>query len=179
MTDTSQDAATPEIDPAVLAKLNELRSHVRQTYGHVVMAMMALPRYRHQTLADLQHLVLDPLVHDRIAIAYSRKAEGDVQPDVAGMAIWASVSEEVDAKIREQIKGGAFPIRLKQNEWNSGDINWLLDILSTDRKTTGSVLANFKQVVKDGELRLHPLVGKLIEPEMLEKISRKPEPVED
>jgi hypothetical protein len=49
-----------------------VRSHVRESFGKVVMAMMALPRYRHQTIDDLQHLVLEPLVHDRIAIAYDK-----------------------------------------------------------------------------------------------------------
>jgi len=32
--------------------------------------MMMLPRYRHQTLGDLQHFLLEPLIRDRIAIAY-------------------------------------------------------------------------------------------------------------
>jgi cytolysin-activating lysine-acyltransferase len=51
------------------AKIASLRSHVRESFGKVVMAMMMLPRYRQQTLADLQHLVLEPLIRGRIAIA--------------------------------------------------------------------------------------------------------------
>lgn len=83
-----------------------LRAQVRESFGKVVMAMMALPRYRHQTLADLQHLVLDPQIRDRQAIAYPADKERGDLADITGLAIWASVSEEVDAKIREQIRNG-------------------------------------------------------------------------
>jgi len=72
--------------------------------------------------------------------------------------------------IRDQIKGGVFPIRLKADEWQSGDINWLLDVIAPNQKTTASVIANFKQVVKDGDLRLHPIVTKLVDAETLEKM---------
>ena len=55
--------------PLRRTRIASLRSHVRESFGKVVMAMMMLPRYRQQTLADLQHLVLEPLIRDRIAIA--------------------------------------------------------------------------------------------------------------
>jgi hemolysin-activating ACP:hemolysin acyltransferase len=134
------------------------------------MAMMMLPRYRHQTLGDLQHLVLEPLIRDRIAIAYAGDKERGPLADIAGVAIWASVSEAVDAEIRQQIQAGVFPVRLKAEAWNSGKINWLINVIAPDRKTTASVIANFKQVVKEGTLRLHPLVTRLVDPDTLQKM---------
>ncbi|WP_294060636.1 toxin-activating lysine-acyltransferase [Sphingomonas sp.] len=162
--------AAQQLDPAVLAKIAELRTHVRESFGKTVMAMMVLPRYRNQTLADLQHLVLEPLLRDRIAIAYP--SDKDVSPanDIAGLAIWASVSEEVDARIREQIKAGTFPVRLKSEDWTSGDRNWLLDVIAPDKRSTANVIANFKQVVKQGSLRLHPMVTRLVDEETLRKM---------
>ena len=100
-----------------------------------------------RTIYFLQHLLLEPLIRDRIAIAYPPKKEDDPLADLAGVAIWASVSEEVDAKLREQIKAGVFPVRLKADEWASGEINWLLDVIAPDQKAITSVIANFKQVV--------------------------------
>ncbi|NJM81489.1 MAG: hypothetical protein HC844_02470 [Tabrizicola sp.] len=47
---------------------------------------------------------------------------------------------------------------------------WLLDVIAPDRKTAGRVIANFAQVVKTGELRLHPQIGGLVEKELLEKM---------
>ena len=163
-------AAAPQLDPEVMKQIAALRSHVRESFGKVAMAMMMLPRYRHQTLADLQHLVLDPLIRDRVAIAQPADAAQPDRSDIAGVAIWASVSEEVDARIREQIRAGVFPVRLKSEEWNSGTINWLLDVIAPDQKSTASVIANFRQVVKEGSLRLHPIVARLVDPETLRKM---------
>jgi hypothetical protein len=38
------------------------------------------------------------------------------------------------------------------------------------QKTTANVIANFKQVVKDGDLRLHPIVTRLVDADTLEKM---------
>ncbi len=165
----SQDAA-PQISPEMLGKIAGLRAQVRESFGKIVMAMMALPRYRHQTLADLQPLVLEPLIRDRIAIAHPKGTDRTALVDIAGFAIWASVSQEVDLKIREQIKTGTFPIRLKAEDWQSGEVNWLLDVIAPDAKATGQVIANFRQVVKEGDLRVHPMVAGLVDAEMRGKM---------
>lgn len=166
----------PQIDPEIAKKISNLRSTLRENFGKAVMAMMMVPRYRTQMLADLQHLVLDPMLKDRIAIAYPGKSDQVVEPDMAGFAIWASVSEEVDVRIREQVANGVFPIRLKNEDWNSGNINWLLDIIAADQATVTTVIANFRQVVKEGELRLHPLISRLVDPETLEKMGARKTP---
>lgn len=159
-----------EINAELAAKIAAVRTHIRESFGKVVMAMMMLPRYRSQTLADLQHLVLEPLMRDRVAIAYPSGDKAGPLADVAGLAIWASVSEEIDTKIREQVQAGTFPIRLKAEDWNSGNINWLLDVIAPDQRTTANVIANFKQVVKEGSLRLHPIVTRLVDAETLQKM---------
>lgn len=171
---TSNKASTAQPDPEVLAKISQVRNQVRESFGKVAMAMMVLPRYRHHTLADLNHMILEPLIRDRIAIAYPPKDDKNPLADMAGMAIWASVSQEVDAKIREQIKAGVFPVRLSADEWTSGEINWLLDVIAPNQKMTTSVIASFKQVVKEGDLRLHPIVTKLVDKDVLEKMGAKP-----
>ena len=71
---------------------------------------------------------------------------------MAGIAIWATVPEvviaAVDAKIAEQIKAGVFPVRLASDDWTSGEVVWLLDVIAADRsqahRTFGRVLANFR-----------------------------------
>lgn len=37
----------------------KVRAHVRESFGKVVMTMMMLPRFRNQTVADLQHLAIN------------------------------------------------------------------------------------------------------------------------
>ena len=164
--------APQQLDPEVLAKIATLRSHVRESFGKVAMAMMMLPRYRQQTLADLQHLVLEPLVRDRVAIA-QRAGENAVAEDVAGIAIWASLSDEAEGRLRDQIRGNMWPVRLQAEDWTSGSNNWLIDVIAPDSKAIASVIANFKQVVKEGNLKLHPLVARLLDPETLEKLGAR------
>ena len=63
-----------------------------------------------------------------------------------------------------------FPVRLKPDEWTSGKINWLLDLVAPSPQLATAVIANFKQVVKGGELRIHPLVSSLLDGETLRKM---------
>ena len=170
--DQAEAAPAAQLDPEIAAKIAGLRSHVRESFGKVVMSMMMLPRYRHQTLADLQHLVLEPLIRDRIAIA-QRAGEGVQAQDIAGVAIWASLSDEAEERLRDQIRGGAWPLRLRAEDWTSGHNNWLLDVIAPDQRATASVIANFRQVAKDGSLKLHPLITRLLDEETLEKMGAK------
>lgn len=160
------------LDPALLAQITAFKAKIQASVGEVVLAMLNLPRYRNQSLADVMHLVVEPLTRDRIAIA-KVGGEGKLE-ETAGIAIWASVSDEVDAKIREQIQARVFPVRLKAEDWNSGDTHWLLDVIAPSQKVATAVLANFKQVVKDKPIRIHPLVSQLVDPAVLEKMKVRP-----
>jgi hemolysin-activating ACP:hemolysin acyltransferase len=161
-----------QIPPDMRAKIVELRNRVRLNLGQVVLIMMNLPRYRHQALADLTHLVLDPMMRDRLAIA-RRGVEGQGEEDVAGIAIWASVSEAVDAKITEQVKAGVFPVRLANEDWASGDKVWLLDVIAGDRKAATAVLANFRQLSGERDVKIHPIVARLVDKEILGKMKAR------
>lgn len=164
----------PALDPAMRDKIKGVRARLHEAVGKIALAMMLVPRYRHMALSDLQTLVLEPLLRDRIALASPAKEEDQGPEAAAGIAIWASVSEEVDAKIREQVKAGVFPVRLKPEEWASGPINWLLDVIAPNQRLATAVLANFKQVIKQGDLRIHPLVTRLVDPEVLKKMGAAP-----
>lgn len=61
------------LDPEVAQKAASVRSHIRESFGKMVMAMMVIPRYRRQSLEYLQYLVLEPLINDRVAIAYGHR----------------------------------------------------------------------------------------------------------
>jgi cytolysin-activating lysine-acyltransferase len=165
-------------DPDVVAKLASMRTRALAAIGRVTVAMAALPRYRHQTLADLSHLVLEPLVRDRIAIATPKPASqaAPAPGALAGIAIWSSVSAEVDAKIREQIKAGVFPIRLKADDWRSGDTVWLIDLIAPTRQLAAAVLAHFRQVAGDRKVFIHPMIARLVDAKLLKQLGVEPSP---
>jgi hemolysin-activating ACP:hemolysin acyltransferase len=191
---TAADAAPPQsekattepakpTDPARLQKLAESRLRLHVTMAQAVLAMIASPRYKHFTIGELQQLVIEPLLRDRIAVASAEPRQGAAPSlndgRVVGLAIWAKVSAEVDAKIREQIKAGVFPIRLKPQDWASGDIAWLLDVIAPSKKQATALLANMRQVVKEGSLLVHPIVRGLVDAEALKNAtgeSAKAEP---
>ncbi len=175
---SDRDATTGGADPEAGAKLPSVRTRVLSAVGQVTLAMAALPRYRHQSLADLHHLVLEPLVRDRIAIATPKPADGaGVEIGaLAGIAVWASVSGEVDAKIREQVKAQAFPVRLKPDDWASGDTVWLLDVIAPSLKLATAVLVNFRQVARGRPVLIHPLVARQVDPELLRKVGAQSSP---
>jgi cytolysin-activating lysine-acyltransferase len=166
----SPSAMTPEL----MSQITELRSKIQVSIGQTLLAIMDLPRYKHISLADFSHLVVNPLLRNRVAIAHKSVTEnGQTKVDeesIAGIAIWATVSPAVDAKIAEQTKAGVFPIRLNPEDWTSGDLPWLLDVIAADRAQATSVLTNFRQVVGEKPIKIHPMVARLIDPTVLEKL---------
>ncbi|KSV69144.1 hypothetical protein N183_30430 [Sinorhizobium sp. Sb3] len=79
----------------------------------------------------------------------------------------------MDAKIAEQTKAGVFPIRLKPDDWTSGEIVWLLDVIAPSREMATTVPANFNRVAKQDAVKIHPLVARLVDAEVLQKLVRK------
>ena len=120
-------ANKPKVDAEMKAQftrdLNRARDSVLARFAQVTLAFMGVPRYAHQSIGDLSKLAMSPLMRERIAIATARpKAEGEaagagsLSAPLLGIAIWANVSDEVDAKIREQVQAGIFPIKLSGDE---------------------------------------------------------------
>ncbi|MEZ0330023.1 MAG: toxin-activating lysine-acyltransferase [Methylophilaceae bacterium] len=119
------------------------------------LTLVGLPRYQRLAVSDLLPPVIEPLTRDRIALARTG-GEGRLE-ETAGIAIWASVSDAVDARIREQIQTRVFPIRLKPADWTSGETAWLLDVIALSLLLATAVLQNFRQVAQDRPLRGHPV----------------------
>lgn len=179
-------AEAPQMTPEMMAELNKMRDTILARLGQTVLSFIGVPRYAHQSVGDLQHFCLAPLVRDRIAIATTEAKpvegqENNLTSPLLGIAIWASVSSEVDAKIREQAGAGIFPVKLAPTDWNSGDIVWLLDIIAPTPKLATSVIANFRQVLdakdlgaKASEMRLHPIIKRMLGDEVLQKMGARP-----
>ena len=178
------------IDRKELAQqINRTRDMVLARFAQVTMSFMGVPRYAHQSIKDLQQLAMVPLMRERIAIATVAPANDD-KGDIAGagsltnpligIALWANVSEEVDKKIRDQAAAGVFPVKLNADEWTSGDIVWLLDVIAPSQKLSAQVLASFKQILAEKlpgrtskDVKLHPIIKKMIGDEMLMKMGAR------
>lgn len=102
---------------------------------------------------------------DSVYFKKGNGADARAAPPPETLVASAAAPQEAPAapQIREQIKAGVFPIRFKPEEWMTGDqkrsLAWLLDVIAPSQKLASTVLANFSQVVKEGDVRIHPIVA--------------------
>jgi cytolysin-activating lysine-acyltransferase len=124
------DAAKAATAQAALeAKIRQVSQAMAAAYGEIVALLARSPKYRHFSLADLEWLVVPALLANQFRIV-SGKVKGQAGLQVPlGVAFWAFVSPEVAAKLDAQQRDGAM-FRLAPQEWKSGDVPWLLDIVA-------------------------------------------------
>lgn len=152
----------------------DARAKLHEAFGQFTLTAMSEPRYRNLSILDMAPLFLEPLRQNKIAIASPATPGGAPAPDgIGAIAVWASVSPDIDAKIREQIDAGAYPVRLQPGDWSSGDIHWSIDIIAPSERLTTAVIANFRQGLKEGDLCIHPMVTSRLGPEVLEKLGAR------
>ena len=124
-------AAVEENSSAELAPLPPTAEQVQKwatneaafavTFSRVVSVLMRSPHYKHYTLADLEWLVVPPLLAGQCAVMEAT-INGRQVP--VAVALWASVSEDVDKRLSENLTA---PVKLRPDEWQSGDVLWLID----------------------------------------------------
>jgi hemolysin-activating ACP:hemolysin acyltransferase len=122
---TANDSASNK--ESQLRALSSMRQSV--AFAQIVTVLMRSPRYRHYTLGDLEWLVVPPLLTGQYTVANTSLKQNGVTVPVA-IALWASVSAEVDNKLSENLH---LPIRLRPDEWRSGDVLWLIEAVGDSR----------------------------------------------
>ena len=98
--------------------------------GDIVALLMRSPTYRYLSLADLEWLIVPAILTGQFSIMSARGKTDDRLRAPIGLAIWASVSDEVDRKLEAQKRAGLVPFRLAPADWKSGETLWLLDIIA-------------------------------------------------
>lgn len=127
-------------------------------FGGAISLFMRSPAHRHYTLADLEWALIPPLALNQFMIAEAKLADGQAIP--VALVLWARVSAEVDARLSAALH---YPIRLHPNEWQSGDIIWIVDAVGDAKAVQQGIEAltktafqgkQFKalQIVKEGKI---------------------------
>ena len=94
--------------------------HLAAAFGEIVLLLLRSPRNNY-SVADLGWLVAPAVGHGQFALAEARSEEtGAVRP--VGAVLWAMVSDDVDKRLSDV----TVPLRLKPDEWRSGDIPWIV-----------------------------------------------------
>jgi hemolysin-activating ACP:hemolysin acyltransferase len=115
--DGAESAAIPN-RPGQGPTADEIKFAV--TFTRVVSVLTRSPHYKHYTLSDLEWLVVPPMLSSQCAVMEAKV--NDRQMPVA-MVLWASVSEDVDKRLSENL---TTPFRLRPDEWRSGDRVWVI-----------------------------------------------------
>ncbi len=118
---------------------------VAASVGEIVSILMRSPVYKHFSLADLEWLVIPPVMGNQFSLAEARRGGQSIPVPIA-VAFWASVSEEVDQKLSANFTG---PLRLRPDEWKSGDILWLIDAVGP-AEVLDNLVANLHKTVFKG-----------------------------
>ena len=90
--------------------------------ANAVALFLRSPAHRHYTLADLEWCLLPALALNQFMAAEMKLPDGQAVP--AALVLWARVSAEVDARLSAAPR---YPSRLHPNEWQSGDVIWVVD----------------------------------------------------
>ena len=110
-------SAIPEKDrrQAMAALRNSL------AFTQIIGVLMRSEHYKHYTLGDLEWLVVPPMLAGQYRIGEAKPKTGGSIP--VAVVLWARVSADVDKRLAEI---GRAPVRLRPDEWTSGDILWLV-----------------------------------------------------
>ncbi len=165
------------------SKIQTLRSKmVSASFGEMVTLLMRSPHYKHYSLSDLEWLVIPALLNNQFLVVEAQvkknqptNGEDETKDPSAqqripvGLALWARVSKEVDEKLSKQIDA---PIKLRPDEWNSGQVNWLVDIVGDPKILEGLYAKLRDDVFKDEvfKVRANDKDGNII----IKEISKQP-----
>ncbi len=106
-----------------------------ESFAQIVAVLMRDRNFKHLTLADLETLVLPPLIAGQFGLAHAQsrgngaKKSGSVVVPVA-VALWARVSASIDRLLSENPEKTP---RLQPSDWVSGSIIWLI-VLGGDQR---------------------------------------------
>ena len=139
-------AATPQAQPqprpgAAASKVrprDARQARLAQAFAQVVAVLMRDANFRQMRLADLEHLVLPPVMAGqyRLAQVPAGQGRGQRQGQAGGVlvpvavALWARVSDTIDKRLSESLDK---PMQLGVGDWASGDNVWLMAVAGDRR----------------------------------------------
>jgi hemolysin-activating ACP:hemolysin acyltransferase len=136
-------AAAPAVKAAVRPR-DARQMRFAQSFAQIVAVLMRDANFRKMRLADLEWLVLPPVMAGQFRLAQAPSPVGRVKGTDGGtdgsqqggvlvpvaVALWARVSADIDKALSENLDK---PVRLRPNEWASGDNIWLMAVAGDQR----------------------------------------------
>ena len=149
-TATKEKKLQPRIAQAL--RRPDRRASFAESFAQIVAVFMRDRNFRTLTIAELEWLVLPPIMVGQFALAHApmdrsaAKGEKKAQHNGAALvpvavALWARVSPGIDRALSESLEK---PIKLQAADWSSGDDLWLL-ALAGDQRAFPKFLAELQK----------------------------------
>lgn len=132
---TANPGAPPAAAPRVLPRdARQLR--MAQSFSNAVAVLMRDTTFRNFKLADLEWLVLPPIMAGQFKLGHaqadqdsaSQRPDGMLAP--VALTVWARVSPAIDKTLSESHDEKLW---LRANEWASGDNIWIMAVAGDPR----------------------------------------------
>jgi cytolysin-activating lysine-acyltransferase len=138
--------ASKQLSAADMQKQEAASAQLLFRLGEVVSVFMRAPEFRALPLDEIRALVIPAMSAGQFLVAERRsKTQGTIAP--VAVALWASVSKEVDKRLSEGLDR---PLRLAPAEWKSGEIAWLVALAGHPQAIT-PMLKNFQETTLKGQ----------------------------
>jgi hemolysin-activating ACP:hemolysin acyltransferase len=108
---------------------------VAASIGDIAVVFSRSPAHKHFSLADIEWIILPAVLNNQFYVAQLANKETGFHAPIA-VATWAFVSEEVDRRLQSNLSRG---VRLRPDEWKSGDIGWIVDLVGDPRGIAGAI----------------------------------------
>ena len=121
-----------------------------QTFANIVAVLMRDPNFRNLRLADLEWLVLPPVMAGQFKLGHAAapQEQGILVP--MAVAVWARVSAVVDKGLSENLDKH---VHLRPDQWASGDILWLMAVAGDPRAVPPFLKQLAETEFKDKEVK--------------------------
>src|SRR5262245_61069473 len=129
-------AAKPGATKPAVRPREARQARFAQSFAQIVAVLMRDPNFRKMRLADLEWLVLPPVMAGQFKLAQIPSPQGHVKGKEGGVlvpvavALWARVSAAIDKGLSENLDKA---VRLGPGDWASGDNIWLMAVAGDQR----------------------------------------------
>jgi hemolysin-activating ACP:hemolysin acyltransferase len=142
--------AAPQLSPEEMGQLRT--RNTAAAFGEAVAALLRSPAHRGLTLADLENTLVPALVNGQFVIGHAAIPNRPGESIPAAIMLWATVSDEVDAQLKQQT---SLPLRIERNQWRTGEHVWIIDAAGPAEALT-QLVAEFEASILKGKTAKRP-----------------------
>ncbi len=148
------DAARPDNSQAPAFSQQQIGAAISKlvsaSVGDIAVVFSNSAAHKHYTLADIEWMILPAVVSGQAYIAELQHKDIGARAPVA-VVLWASVSADVDQRLSANPNQ---KIRLRPDEWKSGDNLWIVDVAGEPRAIAGAFAQLAQTQFRDRAVKL-------------------------